>query len=127
MRKKIKKSVSIQKTLKISKKLSPKTPDTANGLSQHNGPDVWDRGSIDLVKTYITDDGAQCVLKVPRTATINGSGITEPARIIPRVKDIKPDMDGCVSWIFLADSDSGTVQGKSPPVYSDVKSWSINV
>ena len=41
-----KKCISTQKTLKISKKLSPKTSDTVNGLSQHNFPDLWDRGSI---------------------------------------------------------------------------------
>ena len=39
------KCISTQKTLKISKKLSPKTSDTVDGLSQHNFPDFWDRGS----------------------------------------------------------------------------------
>ena len=34
------KCVSTQKTLKISKKLSPKTSETVNGLSQHKFPDL---------------------------------------------------------------------------------------
>ena len=33
-----------KKPLKISKKLSPKTSETVNGLSQHRYPDLWDRG-----------------------------------------------------------------------------------
>ena len=52
-----KKCMSTQKTLKISKKLSPKTSDTVNGLSQHNSPDLWDRGSTYVcygVHLYIT-------------------------------------------------------------------------
>ena len=40
-----KKCTSTQKTLTISKKVSPKTSDTVNGLFQHNFPDLWDRGS----------------------------------------------------------------------------------
>ena len=41
-----KKCASTQKTLKISKTLSPKTSETVNGLSQHKFPDLWDRGSM---------------------------------------------------------------------------------
>ena len=47
-----KKCVSTQKTLKISKKLSPKTSETVNGLSQHKFPDLWDRGSIVMIRRY---------------------------------------------------------------------------
>ena len=41
-----KKKVSIQKTPKISKNLSPKASDTVKGSYHHNRPDLWDRGSM---------------------------------------------------------------------------------
>ena len=37
---------------KISKKLSPNTCDTVNGLSQHNFPDLWDKVLYDYVCVY---------------------------------------------------------------------------
>ena len=40
-----KKLIPPQKTFKISKKTSPKTPDTVKTPYKHNDTDLWDRGS----------------------------------------------------------------------------------
>jgi len=50
LKKKKEECISTQKTLKISKKSSPKASDTVNGLPQHNRLDLWDRGSISVLE-----------------------------------------------------------------------------
>ena len=64
MRKK-KKGVSTQKTLKISKKLSPKTSETVNGLSQHKFPDLCNRGSTSPVLVTLLQGTRSIYLHVP--------------------------------------------------------------
>ena len=49
-------SASTQKTLKISKKFSPKTSETVNGLSRHKFQDLWDRGSTTTTTTNNNND-----------------------------------------------------------------------
>ena len=44
--KKNKKWIPTRKTFKISKKTSPKTPDTVKRPYKHNDTDLWDRGSM---------------------------------------------------------------------------------
>ena len=50
-----KKWIPPQKTFKISKKTSPKTPDTVKRPYKHNGTDLWDRSrtfKIDCKRLY---------------------------------------------------------------------------
>ena len=47
-----KKWIPPQKTFKISKKTSPKTPDTVKRPYKHNDTDLWDRGSTYLYRQY---------------------------------------------------------------------------
>ena len=49
-----KKKVSTKKSSKISKKSSPRASDTGKGSYKHNAPDLWDRGSIELVSMATT-------------------------------------------------------------------------
>ena len=53
--KKNKKWIPTRKTFKISKKTSPKTPDTVKRPYKHNDTDLWDRGSI-------FGTGTQCIM-----------------------------------------------------------------
>ena len=42
-----------EKTFKISKITSPKTPDTVKRPYKHNDTDLWDRGSYIYQRTYL--------------------------------------------------------------------------